>query len=74
MILIVRNKSEKKKILIYDFFFLVFLAEVIDSLARGFEDNLACDNLILEINSSRYAYNVTLKEVSWVFYVEIISF
>lgn len=39
--------------------------EVIDSLTRGFEDKLACDNLILEINSSRYAYNVTLKEVSF---------
>ncbi|KAF5289363.1 hypothetical protein FQR65_LT11874 [Abscondita terminalis] len=41
----------------------LFLNEVIDSLARGFEDKLLCDNLILEINSSRYAYNVTVKEV-----------
>lgn len=41
----------------------VFLTEVIDSLKRGFEDKLQCDNLILEINSSRYAYNVTVREV-----------
>lgn len=45
-------------------FVLVFLSEVIDSLARGFEDKLQCDNLILEINSSRYAYNVTVREVN----------
>ncbi|KAF2879036.1 hypothetical protein ILUMI_27130 [Ignelater luminosus] len=43
----------------------LFLTEVIDSLARGFEDKLQCDNLILEINSSRYAYNVTVKEVNF---------
>lgn len=45
-------------------FVSVFLTEVVDSLARGFEDKLHCDNLILEINSSRYAYNVTVKEVT----------
>lgn len=44
--------------------FVVFFTEVVDSLTRGFEDELQCDNLILEINSSRYAYNVTVKEVS----------
>ncbi|CAH1159671.1 unnamed protein product [Phaedon cochleariae] len=43
----------------------LFFTEVIDSLTRGFEDNLLCDNLILEINSSRYAYNVTVKEVNF---------
>ncbi|KAK9738530.1 eIF4-gamma/eIF5/eIF2-epsilon [Popillia japonica] len=43
----------------------MFFSEVIDSLTRGFEDKLQCDNLILEINSSRYAYNVTLKEVNY---------
>ncbi|XP_057659879.1 translation initiation factor eIF-2B subunit epsilon [Diorhabda carinulata] len=43
----------------------LFFNEVIDSLTRGFEDNLLCDNLILEINSSRYAYNVTVKEVNF---------
>ncbi|XP_018318488.1 translation initiation factor eIF-2B subunit epsilon [Agrilus planipennis] len=42
----------------------MFLTEVMDSLSRGYEDKLQCDNLILEINSSRYAYNVSLKEVN----------
>lgn len=43
----------------------MFYHEVLDSLARGYEDKLACDNLILEINSSRYAYNVSVKEVNY---------
>lgn len=38
-----------------------------DSLARGFQDKSNPDFLILEINSSRYAYNMSLKEVN--FYV-----
>ncbi|XP_030765131.1 translation initiation factor eIF-2B subunit epsilon isoform X3 [Sitophilus oryzae] len=43
----------------------LFFTEVIDSLTRGYEDKLPCDNLILEVNSSRYAYNVTLREVNY---------
>ena len=43
----------------------VFYTEVVDSLIRGFEDHLPCDNLVLEINSSRYAYNVTVHEVNF---------
>ncbi|XP_014217306.1 translation initiation factor eIF-2B subunit epsilon [Copidosoma floridanum] len=42
----------------------LFLSEVIDSLLRGFEDQLKCENLILEINSSRYAYNINIRQVS----------
>ncbi|KAK6620768.1 hypothetical protein RUM43_011063 [Polyplax serrata] len=42
----------------------VFYTEVVDSLQRGFEEKLSCDNLILEINSSRYAYNVMLSDVT----------
>ncbi|XP_039961225.1 translation initiation factor eIF-2B subunit epsilon [Bactrocera tryoni] len=45
----------------------IFLAEVMDSLARGFQEKSNPDFLILEINSSRYAYNMSLKEVN--FYV-----
>lgn len=43
----------------------MFLSEVSDSLLRGYQDKLDCDNLILEINSSRYAYNVTIQEVTY---------
>ncbi|XP_063992831.1 translation initiation factor eIF2B subunit epsilon [Diachasmimorpha longicaudata] len=43
----------------------LFLSEVIDSLLRGYQDKLNCDNLILEINSSRYAYNVNIREVTY---------
>ncbi|XP_055383131.1 translation initiation factor eIF-2B subunit epsilon isoform X2 [Condylostylus longicornis] len=43
----------------------IFLSEVIDSLARGYTEQSNPDFLILEINSSRYAYNMTLKEVNY---------
>uniref|UniRef100_A0A8D9DUX5 Translation initiation factor eIF2B subunit epsilon n=1 Tax=Cacopsylla melanoneura TaxID=428564 RepID=A0A8D9DUX5_9HEMI len=43
----------------------LFYSEVVDSLLRGYEEKLVCDNLTLEINSSRYAYNVTVKEVNF---------
>lgn len=45
----------------------VFLSEVIDSLNRGYSEKSNPDFLILEINSSRYAYNMSLTEVN--FYV-----
>lgn len=48
-----------------DIFISVFYSEVVDSLLRGYEDNLPCDNLVLEVNSSRYAYNVTVNEVNY---------
>ncbi|KAJ9593230.1 hypothetical protein L9F63_015229 [Diploptera punctata] len=43
----------------------LFFTEVVDSLTRGYEDKLHPDNLILEINSSRYAYNVSVREVNY---------
>ncbi|XP_013112236.2 translation initiation factor eIF-2B subunit epsilon [Stomoxys calcitrans] len=43
----------------------IFLSEVIDSLSRGFQEKSNPDFLILEINSSRYAYNMSLKEVNF---------
>uniref|UniRef100_A0A0A9XB24 Translation initiation factor eIF2B subunit epsilon n=1 Tax=Lygus hesperus TaxID=30085 RepID=A0A0A9XB24_LYGHE len=43
----------------------LFYSEVVDSMLRGYEDKLPCTNLILEINSSRYAYNVPLNEVNY---------
>ncbi|AWP04553.1 putative translation initiation factor eIF-2B subunit epsilon [Scophthalmus maximus] len=41
----------------------VFQMEVLGTLQRGLEENIGCDNLVLEINSLKYAYNITLKEV-----------
>lgn len=43
----------------------MFLSEVIDSLLRGYQDKVKCENLILEINSSRYAYNISVREVTY---------
>lgn len=43
----------------------LFFSEVMDSLTRGYDDKLNPDNLILEINSSRYAYNVSVREVNY---------
>lgn len=59
------NKDVIFILLIFFFTFPVFLQEVIDSLARGYEEKLKCDYLILEINSSRYAYNIQLHEVNF---------
>lgn len=44
---------------------IIFLTEVIDSLKRGFAEKSNPDFLILEINSSRYAYNIQLNEVNF---------
>uniref|UniRef100_A0ABM5G418 Translation initiation factor eIF2B subunit epsilon n=1 Tax=Pogona vitticeps TaxID=103695 RepID=A0ABM5G418_9SAUR len=41
----------------------VFQNEVLGTLQRGEEENISCDNLVLEINSLKYAYNIGLKEV-----------
>ncbi|TNN53625.1 Translation initiation factor eIF-2B subunit epsilon [Liparis tanakae] len=41
----------------------VFQMEVLGTLQRGLEENISCDNLVLEINSLKYAYNICLKEV-----------
>lgn len=45
----------------------IFFSEVVESLKRGFDEKTNPEFLILEINSSRYAYNMTLSEVN--FYV-----
>lgn len=43
----------------------IFLSEVIESLKRGFEEKNDAGFLVLEINSSRYAYNMALNEVNF---------
>ncbi|XP_061653733.1 translation initiation factor eIF-2B subunit epsilon [Phyllopteryx taeniolatus] len=41
----------------------VFQKEVQGTLQRGLDENISCDHLVLEINSLKYAYNITLQEV-----------
>ncbi|XP_044749591.1 translation initiation factor eIF-2B subunit epsilon [Coccinella septempunctata] len=43
----------------------LFLNEVVESLTRGLEDDVNCENLIFEINGSRYAYHIPLEEVNF---------
>lgn len=40
-----------------------FLCEVLDSLVRGFEETIENENLILEVNSSKHAYNIGIDDV-----------
>ncbi|GAB6019121.1 hypothetical protein CHUAL_013999 [Chamberlinius hualienensis] len=43
---------------------MLFHRELRDTLLRGLEEKITCDKLILEINSLKYAYNVTVTEVN----------
>lgn len=40
-----------------------FLCEVLDSLVRGFEETIKNENLVLEVNSSKHAYNIGIEDV-----------
>ena len=44
--------------------FPVFYSEVLDSLVRGYHEKISPENLILEVNSSKFAYNVTVQELN----------
>ncbi|KAJ8270441.1 hypothetical protein GJAV_G00114740 [Gymnothorax javanicus] len=52
----------------------VFQIEVLGTLQRGMEENISCDNLVLEINSLKYAYNITLKEVMQILTKVVLEF
>ncbi|KAM5293120.1 translation initiation factor eIF2B subunit epsilon isoform 2-T2 [Ctenodactylus gundi] len=52
----------------------VFQNEVLGTLQRGKEENISCDNLVLEINSLKYAYNISLKEVMQVLIHVVLEF
>lgn len=41
-----------------------FFNEVYESLQRGIEEKVIAENLILEVNSSKHAYNVPMNEVN----------
>lgn len=40
-----------------------FLWEVLDSLVRGYEETIENENLVLEVNSSKHAYNISIRDV-----------
>lgn len=40
-----------------------FLDEVLDSLIRGFEEKINHKNLILEVNASKHAYNISIEDI-----------
>lgn len=40
-----------------------FLCEVLDSLVRGYEEAIKNENLVLEVNSSKHAYNINISDV-----------
>ncbi|XP_056326828.1 translation initiation factor eIF-2B subunit epsilon [Danio aesculapii] len=52
----------------------VFQNEVHGTLQRGLDENIGCDNLVLEINSLKYAYNITLKEVMQILMRVVLEF
>ncbi|MGH0164826.1 UNVERIFIED_CONTAM: hypothetical protein FKN15_065416 [Acipenser sinensis] len=52
----------------------VFQVEVMGTLQRGMEESIGCDNLVLEINSLKYAYNITLKEVMQILTKVVLEF
>jgi len=37
---------------------------VLDSLLRGYEEKVSCENLVTEINASKHAYNISIDEVN----------
>uniref|UniRef100_A0A673L6N6 Translation initiation factor eIF2B subunit epsilon n=1 Tax=Sinocyclocheilus rhinocerous TaxID=307959 RepID=A0A673L6N6_9TELE len=52
----------------------VFQNEVHGTLQRGLDENISCDNLVLEINSLKYAYNISLKEVMQILIRVVLEF
>lgn len=42
----------------------LFFSEVLESLQRTVEENVKVDNLILEVNSSKHAYNISIQELN----------
>ena len=43
----------------------MFYNEVLETLQRATEENVNVENLVLEINSSKFAYNISMKELNY---------
>ncbi|KAM9315615.1 translation initiation factor eIF2B subunit epsilon [Gastrophryne carolinensis] len=52
----------------------VFYNELVGTLQRGVEENISCDNLVLEINSLKFAYNISLAEVMQILCKVVLEF
>ena len=42
----------------------MFSFEIFDNLVQGFQENVATENLVLEINALKSAYNMELKDIT----------
>ncbi|XP_052280601.1 translation initiation factor eIF-2B subunit epsilon-like [Dreissena polymorpha] len=42
----------------------VYYTEMLDTVQRSKDENISCENLILEINSLKHAYNISIKELT----------
>lgn len=40
-----------------------FFSQVLESLIRGYEENISHENLILEVNASKHAYNISIEDI-----------
>ena len=58
-----------RKEVIYCFNEIVFYDEVYDSLQRGIDEKVKCENLILEINSSKYSFSSLLLRLILIVYL-----
>ncbi|XP_013418621.1 translation initiation factor eIF-2B subunit epsilon-like [Lingula anatina] len=52
----------------------LFYGEVLDTLERVFTENIGTDNTILEINSLKHAYNITINELNGLVTKAIIAY
>ena len=41
----------------------IFLSEVLETIRQGLAEHVSVDNMILEVNSSKHAYNIAISEV-----------
>ncbi|XP_072051425.1 LOW QUALITY PROTEIN: translation initiation factor eIF2B subunit epsilon-like [Amphiura filiformis] len=44
---------------------ILFYNEVVETLQRASEENVNLENLVLEINSSKFAYNISMRELNY---------
>ncbi|GIY02567.1 translation initiation factor eIF-2B subunit epsilon [Caerostris darwini] len=58
------SEAESEDELIEGYDDTYFYNEVLESLQRGIEEKVKSENIVLEINSSKHAYNISIKEMN----------